>query len=234
MSRRRLGQHYLNDGEVVRRIVAAAKIQPSERVLEIGTGRGALTGQLAALGRSFEGYEVDRENYVRTLEGLTRKGAKVHLRDAFRERPEFDVLVASLPYSKSSKFIDWVSQVDYVRGIVLLQEDFVAKVLAEPGTRDYRGVSALAQISSDIKTLFKVGRSSFSPPPRVNSVVVAFKPRQRLSKTEISRVKRLFSLRRREVVSALTKLGMPGGKEAFGKRRVYSLQPEEVMLICSD
>lgn len=234
MTRRRLGQHYLTDDRVVRKFVAAADIQKDERVLEIGTGRGALSRKLVGLGASFEGYEVDRENYAETIEALNGKDVVVHLGDAFKERPKFDVLVSSLPYSRSATFVEWISQVDYDRGVVLLQGDFVAKLLAEPGAREYRAVSAVAQISSEFKVLWRVGRTSFSPPPKISSVAASVRPRRRLSPEEIAKIKRLFSLRRREVASALTKLGMAGRKEAFGKRRVYSLRPEEIMEICAD
>ncbi|MGD0145525.1 MAG: rRNA adenine N-6-methyltransferase family protein [Nitrososphaerales archaeon] len=232
MSRQRLGQHYLTDQRVVSEIVASAKIQPDERILEIGTGRGVLTRELVHLGANLEAYEVDRANLAATLEELDIARAVVHLGDAFKETPRFDVLVSSLPYSRSATFVEWISQLEYSRAVVLLQEDFVNKILATPGTRDYRAISAIAQISSEVKVLMRVGRESFSPPPRVNSLLVAVKPKRRMTGIGISRVKRLFSLRRREAVSAMAKLGMARPKTNYGKRRVYSLTPEEVLEIC--
>ncbi len=232
MSRQRLGQHYLRDRRVVRRIVASANVQPDERILEIGTGRGVLTKEFVHLGANFEAYEVDRENLAATIEEVGVARAIVHLGDAFKETPRFDVLVSSLPYSRSAIFIEWISQIEYNRAVVLLQEDFVNKITATPGTRDYRAISAIAQVSSEVKVLMRVGRESFSPPPRVSSLLASVKPKRRMTDVEISRVKRLFSLRRREVVSVLAKLGMARPKTDYGKRRVYSLTPEEVLEIC--
>jgi 16S rRNA (adenine1518-N6/adenine1519-N6)-dimethyltransferase len=231
MRRRRLGQHYLVDQGVIRKIVDAAAIQPHERVLEIGTGQGALTKKLVTAGKSFVGYEIDRGNYEETIKSVGR-AAEVHLGDAFDHMPEFDVLVASLPYSRSASFIDWLCQVDYDRAVVLLQEEFVQKVQAGPGTRDYRAVSVLAQISSEIRAIDRVGRASFSPPPRVNSSLVAITPKARVPAQEILRIKRLFSLRRRRVSAALAELGVVPRKE-YGTRRVYSLVPDEVHQLCS-
>lgn len=231
MKRRRLGQHYLVDENVARRMLEAAAIGKGERVLEIGTGRGELTRKLVGLGRSFEGYEVDRDNYEATLATVAGSGRGIHLGDAFEHRPRFDVLVASLPYSMSSTFVEWLSQSRYDRAVVLLQEDFVDKTLQGPGSRNYRAISALAQLSSDMEVLGRVGRSSFSPPPRVNSVIVRIRPRTRLSPAEISNIKRLFSLRRRTVASALKELGVAG--KGYGSRRVYSLLPGEVHRLCS-
>lgn len=214
-------------------MVQAAKIRPDERVLEIGTGRGALTKELVGLGRTFVGYEVDRENYERTVAVVGGAAARIHLGDAFEQEPDFDVLVASLPYSRSAVFVEWLSGLRYRRAVVLLQEDFVRKILAARGKRDYRAISALAQISADIKALSRVGRESFSPPPRVSSLIVSIRPRVRMAASELANIKRLFSLRRRYVASVLAELGMTSMKEDYGKRRVYSLSPEEVHRLCS-
>jgi 16S rRNA (adenine1518-N6/adenine1519-N6)-dimethyltransferase len=231
MKRRRLGQHYLADREAVRRIIEAAAIEPHERVLEIGTGRGELTRELVGLGSGFEGFEIDEDNYEATVAAVPEARGKIRLGDVFEFRPRFDVLVASLPYSRSSVFIEWLSQLRYGRAVVVLQEDFVKKALAEPGSRDYRGISALAQMASETRVLFRLGRNAFSPPPKVSSLVVRMTPRTRLSSMEILNVKRLFSLRRRKVSSVLVKLGMTG--RDYGDRRVYSLLPDEVHSLCS-
>jgi 16S rRNA A1518/A1519 N6-dimethyltransferase RsmA/KsgA/DIM1 with predicted DNA glycosylase/AP lyase activity len=231
VKRRSLGQHYLVDPGIIRRIVEFAQIRPSDRVLEIGTGKGALTRELAGLGARFEGYEVDRRNYEQTLTAVREKEADINLGDAFKQRPSFDVLVSSLPYSESARFIEWLCGADFERAVVLLQEDFVKKIVAHPGARDYRGISALAQIAFDIKMLEKVSRKSFAPQPRVNSVVVLFASKLLVSDEEAANVKRLFSLRRRQVDSALSELEMEGAG-GHGRRRVYSLTPQEVHELC--
>jgi len=232
MKRRSLGQHYLVDGEVINAIIANAAIKPCERVLEIGTGKGVLTKELVGLGASLEGYEVDRENLYATLAELGSGKAVIHLHDAFEEYPDFDVLVSSLPYSRSASFIQWISQVRYNRAVVLLQDDFVAKIMSKPGTKNYRAISAIAQASSEFVVLGRVGKSSFSPRPKVGSLIVSVKPKRRMTKTEISMVKRMFSLRRRELASVCVTFGINLTENPYGRRRVYSLTPSEVVEIC--
>lgn len=212
-------------------MIAFAEITPTERVLEIGTGKGALTKELASLGESLVGYEVDRQNFAETTEAVRGTRAHILRADAFEQKPEFDVLVASLPYSESASFVEWLSTMEFGRAVVLLQEDFVKKILAPPGDRNYRGVSALVQIAFEAKILERVKRESFAPQPRVNSLIVSFLPRRRLSKGEGASIMRLFSLRRRQVDSALSELGMKASGSQ-GRRRVYSLRPEEVYEIC--
>ncbi len=232
MKRHSLGQHYLVDPEVVRKMISSARLEGHESVLEIGTGRGVLTEELVGLCSKLDGYEIDPENYRETLARVGGKNASIHLADVFKERPLFDVLVSSLPYSRSLDFIEWISQAEYDRAVVLLQEDFVRKILSPPGSRDYRAVSAMAQISSRIRVVERVGRDAFQPPPKVSSVLASIQPKVRLSEQQVLCIKRLFSLRRKEVASALALLGMADSRRGYGRRRVYSLAPEEVYEIC--
>ena len=231
MKRRRLGQHYLVDPEVIHRVVSLADIGPADRVLEIGTGRGALTKELAGLGASYLGYEVDRANFAETSNLVRGTGARVALADAFEEHPDFDVLVSSLPYSESAAFVKWLCGIGFRRAVVVLQEDFVRKIMAPPGSRDYRGVSALSQVCFDVRVLGTVPRAAFIPRPGVGSVIASITPIRRIEKAEVANVIRLFSLRRRLADSALTELGMKG-TGSFGRRRVNSLRPDEVHLLC--
>ena len=231
MKRQRLGQHYLVDSRVVRRIVESAQVSPSERVLEIGTGKGALTREIACLGASFVGYELDAQNYRETSRGLRGSKARVYLADAFKQSPQFDVLISSLPYGESTVFIEWLSRIKFRRAIVVLQEDFVRKILAPPGDRNYRGISALTQIAFGVEVLDHLERRAFSPPPKVNSVLVSNVPRRMVSKAETMNIMRLFSLRRRQVHSALADLGFEE-KQGHGERRVYALMPDEVHELC--
>ena len=230
MSRRSLGQHYLVDASVVSNLVSLASIRSGERVLEIGTGKGVVTKELARAASSLEGYEIDRENLAATREAVDDPRVKLHLGDAFDKNPKFDVLVASLPYSRSSTFVEWMSRQDYDRAVVVLQEDFLRKVTALPGQRDYRAISVIAQVSSEVRQLARISRSSFSPEPRVNSVIAEWRPRRRLNQREITAIKRLFSLRRRQVGAAVAELGgqLPQG---LGKTRVGALSPEQALAL---
>jgi 16S rRNA (adenine1518-N6/adenine1519-N6)-dimethyltransferase len=234
MKRQRLGQHYLTDIDVVRKIVSIAEVRSNEIVLEIGTGKGALTRELRRACGRLEGYEVDAVNLEATREAAGAPNVNLHLADVFDLSPSFDVLVSSLPYSRSADFVEWISQMKYDRAVVLLQEDFAKKITSPPGDRNYRAVSAIAQISSDIGLHDKVGRESFSPQPKVSSRIVTFAPRVRLRKPELILIKRLFALRRRRVSSALADVGIErASSHGDPRERVYQLPPEEVYRMVS-
>jgi 16S rRNA (adenine1518-N6/adenine1519-N6)-dimethyltransferase len=218
----------LVDPAMIDLITNTSGIRPGERVLEIGTGKGALTRKLAELSPHLEAFELDEANFMAT-KGLGIRGLKLHPGDAFAASPDFDVLVSSLPYSESSNFVEWLSERDYARAVVVLQKDFVEKLVATPGEKRYRAVSVISQISSLTRIVREVGRDSFSPPPKVISVVAEMKPRTKLSQAQMQLIKLLFSQRRRKLSVALKKLNLGDGLVSpdLLAKRVQELTPRE-------
>ena len=208
-------------------MVRLAAVGRDDRVLEIGTGRGALTRGLSGLSSRFEAFELDEDNYRATKElGLD---VVLHLGDAFADSREFDILVSSLPYSESSNFVEWLSRHRYERAVVLLQRDFVDKLLALPGQDGYRAISVISQLSSEVRPELDVPRETFDPPPKVSSAVVVMRPKDLLSLDEIRLVKMLFSQRRRKLSGALKQLELKTGEidpEQLS-RRVQNLAPSD-------
>ncbi len=217
-------------------MIGLAAIRPGEKVLEIGTGKGALTRELVGLTRELEAYEVDKESYEALSSELAGTSLVLHNDDAFRSSPEFDVLLSSLPYSESSAFVEWLSRRRYDRAVVLLQRDFATKITAPPSSPAYRAVSVISQASAKVEIVFGVSRSSFDPPPRVNSCLVTMKWRRTLSGEQNAMIKRIFSQKRRTVRAALKSLGLTAPPSAsissqheYLQCRVNSLRPESVI-----
>ena len=231
-----MGQHYLNDASVVDLMISLAAVKQGERVLEIGTGRGALTKKLVGLNSRVEGYEIDTESFEWLTRELAGAPLVLHNEDAFESSPAFDVLLSSLPYSESSHFVEWLSRSRYDRVVVLLQRDFAEKITATPGTSAYRAVSVISQASAQVEVVSEVGRRSFDPPPRVDSCLVTMRWKRTLSAGEIAMIKRIFSQKRRTVRAALKNLGLlappsaaPPGENALLQCRVNSLRPDSVL-----
>lgn len=234
--RRRLGQHYLVDGAVVREIVRQIPAGKDQRILEIGTGRGTLTSELSKMTSNLEAFEIDRANYEKTREAMRDSPSiRLKLGDAFAEEPDFDVLVSSLPYSESSRFVEWLTSRSYTKAVVILQEDFVKKIMAQPGQRNYRAMSVIAQCSFRIEIVMRVDRSSFEPQPRVNSLLVAILPLSRLDADLIAMIKKFFSVKRRRIGVALKVLKMrPSSVITDMKLRVYQIDPAKLRQIAED
>lgn len=229
MKRQKFGQHYLIDNCTIKRLIELAEIRADDRVLEIGAGRGALTLELSKLTKNLIAYELDRKNFL-LLKELVPKNTNLCFGDAFENKPNFDVLVSSIPYYESSRFITWLSGLEYKKAVVVLQEQFVEKINSLPGHRNYRAISAIAQISSFIQPLDYVGPDSFKPRPRVNSRIVVLKFRRKLRHLQLDLIKKLFSLRRRKLITACKELGFDYSPipNHYRERKVISLYPDQV------
>jgi 16S rRNA (adenine1518-N6/adenine1519-N6)-dimethyltransferase len=234
--RRRLGQHYLINNAIVGEIIRQIPAGKDQRILEIGTGRGILTSELSKITSNLEAFEIDRANYEKTMEVLKDSpSARLRLGDAFAEESDFDVLVSSLPYSESSRFVEWLTSRSYSKAIVVLQEDFVNKIMAQPGQRNYRAISVIAQCSFRIEIVRRVERSSFEPQPRVNSLLVAISPISRLDADLVAMIKKIFSVKKRRIDVALKVLEMrPSSIISDTKLRVYQIEPAKLRQIAED
>ncbi len=204
--RQKLGQHLLKDSKILNRIVKASKINQEEVVFEIGTGEGHLTEKICTSASRVISVEVD-QHFVEIAKIRLRKFKNLELihGDGFKIDRKFDVLVSNIPYSKSLKFIEWLSRKKLKRGVVTVQKEFADKILAEPGLSNYRAISVLARSRFTIQKLFEIEKDYFTPPPKVNSSVLLFKPKRAepVHPQIVSSLKTLFSFRGRLVSPAI-------------------------------
>lgn len=206
--RQRLGQHFLDDVSYLRRIVEAARIGPEDRVLEAGTGFGALTQLLCTTGASVISYEIDPALYHEARERLAQV-TNLDLRpgDAFDSNAPFTVFVSNLPFSASRRFLDWLAGREFHRAVVTLQREFADKLRASPGGEQYRAVSVVAQARFRLSEILQIPRDAFTPPPRVGATVLLMEPRRPpLSHSLVLALKHLFAYRGRKLSRALRDL----------------------------
>ena len=233
--RRKLGQHFLRSPEILEQIVELGEIRPSDVVLEPGCGDGMLTQLLAKRGCRVIAIEIDRDLYHEARERLSRFPNVETLRgDVLRIKPTgFNKVVANPPYSISTRLLQWIVSDRRPELIVMtLQSDFVHKISAPPGSLDYVYTSFLTQLYYEVSTAFSIPRRAFIPSPRVSSITTILKRRESapyLSSGELEFAKSLFTLKHRRVGSALRALGLREKIELYDDRRVYHLQPEEMV-----
>jgi len=233
---RSLGQHFIDDEEILKRMVALAQIQHSDRVLEIGAGKGSLTKELCRTGAKVTSYEIDRRLFPE-LESKFVNISNVRLinGDAFKRDIIFDVLVANLPYSRSEEFIKWLVFRDFRIVVVMLQSDFINKILSRSG-KNYRAVSVIAQYCFSIERVMEVPAYRFKPPPKVSSNVVIIKRKPVApTKGEINALKYLWSFKGKTIASALKALEKKTGKylaiSEVPEKRITDLSPEEAFKV---
>lgn len=207
MLKKSLGQHFLTDENICRKILSALQEEHFTQLLEVGPGGGALTKYL---GKSttfdFKAVELDDEKVAylsRTYPELSDK--LIHQNFLDMEPPftgEFAV-VGNFPYNISTqilfKILDWRQQVPLTLG--MFQKEVAQRIAAPPGNKVYGVLSVLMQAFYNVEYLFDVNENSFTPPPKVKSGVIIL--RRRTTIPEMAGEKKFFLL----------------VKTAFGQRR---------------
>lgn len=200
------GQHFLCSADAVDRVVQAAKISATDNVLEVGTGTGALVEKLCEHASSVLSIERDAELHRKALARFTIPNLRLVCGDGFAAGIECDVFVSSLPYSQSRRAFEWMAQQKFMRGALVVQKEFAEK-LSPQELKKRRAISVIAHAAFEIEHIANVGRTSFAPPPRVDSVIIALKRRSTLDAQTIRSINALFSYRRKTLRGALERLG---------------------------
>jgi len=203
--RKRFGQHFLHDPRVLEKIIDALSLQPSDRVVEIGPGEGALTHLLLKQTCNVEAIEIDRD----LAAWLRQQGVKVREGDAL----EFDYsafprgvrIVGNLPYNISTPLLFHLARfAERVRDMhFMLQLEVVERMVAKPSTAEYGRLSVALQARFRMKKLFNVSKGAFRPPPKVESAVVRLEPLPQALRIDEDLLRRAFSARRKTLRNAL-------------------------------
>ncbi len=185
--RQALGQHFLANEGVLRKIVAAIDPRPGDVVVEVGAGRGALTARLAERAGQVIALEKDerlvpglREAMPANVEAVRADVLKVDLRE-IRNKAGVQALrlVGNIPYSISSPLLFRVLDERELLSdcVFLLQKEVAERVTAGPGTKSYAPLGILLQNEFEAKVAFLVAPGSFSPPPKVQSALLTLRRR---------------------------------------------------------
>ena len=224
IKRKLLGQHFLNSKSIAEFIVKEAEISKSDVVFEIGTGPGILIPLLCENAQKVISIDADeklikkaRLNFSQFDNLILKSG------DGFKQKDAFSIFVSNLPYSKSKDAIEWLAQNYFSHGVIMVQKEFAEKLLATSKNR--RAVSIIATYTLDIKKISVVGKNNFSPPPKVDSVVLKISKKTTLDKKLISLINDLFSYRRKTVKNILKQFN----KQSTIEKRIDDLSGDEIV-----
>jgi 16S rRNA (adenine1518-N6/adenine1519-N6)-dimethyltransferase len=184
--RKRFGQHFLHDQNVIQKIIAALQIKPIDHLVEIGPGLGALTKHLLPLVKQLEVVELDRDVIPELKNNCAGLGALiVQQADALR----FDFtslvtekkllrLIGNLPYNISTPLLfHLLSQAAVIQDMhFMLQKEVVDRIVAQPGQHAYGRLSVMVQYYCQTEALFTVKPGAFQPPPKIESAVLRIIP----------------------------------------------------------
>jgi 16S rRNA (adenine1518-N6/adenine1519-N6)-dimethyltransferase len=218
-AKKRLGQHFLHDPAVIDRLIATINPQPSDCVVEIGGGLGALTFPLLHRLKALHVVEVD-EALATHLEKTAPDAGKltVHCGDALKfdysalsPAPGCLRVVGNLPYNISTpllfRLLKYRSAIKDMH--VMVQKEVAARITASPGNKIYGRLTVMLALWSQTETCFEIGPGAFSPPPKVRSTVVRLtpqtNPRFHVASTEsfAEIVALAFSMRRKTLARSL-------------------------------
>ncbi|WPQ68060.1 16S rRNA (adenine(1518)-N(6)/adenine(1519)-N(6))-dimethyltransferase RsmA [Weissella paramesenteroides] len=207
-TKKSLGQNFLTDINILKNIVAAGDVQPTDNVIEIGPGIGALTEQLARAAKQVVAFEIDDrlipvlEHTMAPYDNVTvvnQDILTVDLEQAIKEHftdPESPLkLVANLPYYITTPILMQVLQSDvkFANIVVMMQKEVASRLSAEVGTKDYGALTLAVQYRMNATLAFTVSRTAFVPNPNVDSAIISLTPREPL-KVLPHNEKQLFNL----------------------------------------
>lgn len=186
--KKQLGQHFLTDQDVARRIADTVDACPARPILEVGPGMGVLTQYLLPKGRPVKVVEIDTESVAYLKENMPQLGENI-LGDDFLRMPldqvfggQPFVLTGNYPYNISSqiffRMLEYRDLIPCCTGMI--QREVAQRMAAGPGSRTYGILSVLLQAWYSVEYLFTVDEHVFCPPPKVKSAVI------RLTRNEVS------------------------------------------------
>ena len=209
---KRFGQHFLVDRMIRDELANQAELTPHDTVFEVGPGLGFLTTTLAARAGHVIAVEKDRTlaEYL-TTKLAQHSNVKVIQGDALKSSiPSQAKVVSSPPYNISSKLTLHILGSEFKSATLLLQEDFVRRLTARNGSREYGRLTVMLQSKAKAEYVEKVPMSAFYPRPRVDSALVTIKPTTiptpiKDVKMFADLVRALFTQRRRKVRGVLAR-----------------------------
>jgi 16S rRNA (adenine1518-N6/adenine1519-N6)-dimethyltransferase len=215
-----LGQHFLKDENICRKIAASLRQYPFTQLLEIGPGAGALTKYFLEMeGVDLKAVEIDEEKVDHLLQVYPSLEDKIIYSDFLEMDKPFTgkfTVVGNFPYNISTqilfKILEWKEDIECVLG--MFQKEVALRVAAKEGSKVYGVTSVLVQAFFQVEYLFDVHPKSFQPPPKVTSGVIRLLPRKtsltmKSEKDLFNLVKTAFNQRRKMLRNAVKNLFEP-------------------------
>ncbi|EAU87730.2 rRNA (adenine-N6,N6-)-dimethyltransferase [Coprinopsis cinerea okayama7 len=179
----RFGQHILKNTQTAQKIVDAANLKPTDKVLEVGPGTGNLTVKILEKAKHVTAVEMDPRMAAEVLKRVQgtpeQRKLEVIIGDFVKaEIPYFEVCISNTPYQISSPLVfRLLSHRPLFRvAILMFQREFALRLVARPGTSLWSRLSANVQLYAKVDNIMHVNRNDFRPPPQVESSVIRLVP----------------------------------------------------------
>ena len=220
-AKKHLGQHFLTDENIARRIVEGLSFEGYNKVMEVGPGMGVLTKYLIEKEQNIYLAEIDKESIEYLKENYSKVTEETFVGDFLKQDFQFTngeqiAIIGNFPYNISSQILfQIIDHYELIPEMVgMFQKEVAERTAAVPRTKDYGILSVLIQAYYDTSYLFTVHENVFNPPPKVKSGVIRItrNPKEGLAGNEVlfkQIVKAGFNQRRKKLSNALKVLNIP-------------------------
>jgi len=256
-----LGQNYLIDRNKRDQIINFANLTKEDVVLEIGTGIGTLTIELAK--KAGKVIAIEQDTKIANILSERLKEEKIDNVELINDDalnvdfPKFNKIVSNLPYQISSPITFKFLNYDFDLAVLMYQKEFASRMNGKVGSKDYSRLSAMLYFKCNVETLTDISSESFIPKPKIDSTVVKLTPKEnKISKDEFkiysNYTKALFQHRNKKIRNALidsrhiicnldkkemkNKINSIENEEIeeYLKKRVIAIEPEEILFLSKE
>lgn len=234
-----LGQHFLIDENISKKIVNAVNLKEFDKIVEIGPGKGALSkylfdfsDKLILIEYDTESVEFIKSSFKKHNPNIIKKDfLKYNLKDVLSQTSK-NLIIGNFPYNISSQIIFKILENYLLVGnlIGMFQKEVAERIISKPNSKEYGIISVKTQLLYDVKILFDVSPNVFFPKPRVNSSVISLTRKKNINinfdlKLFDKLVKLSFQQRRKKIKNSLKKLDI---KENILEDSIFGLRPEQL------
>ena len=238
--RKKWGQNFLRDKNIITKIIDCLNLKIDDNILEIGPGDGALTNQIVKKVNTFHGVEID-PYLINHLNKKEYHNAIFYEADIlkwdFNILPKNIAIIGNLPYNISSPILFQLLKIkNWQKMVLMFQKEVAQRIISPHNIKSYGRLSIMCQTYCNVNIKFMVPRNVFEPKPKVDSAVVIFK-RKIENLPEIQQfsifIKKAFSQRRKKLKNNLPNAYKKGLLEQWADLRPEELTPKNYLQLFS-
>ncbi len=183
-----LGQNFLKNKKIIKKIIKYIKPKKKELFIEIGCGTGQLTKEILKYNRNIIAIEIDKDiikkinnNIINKIKLLNINILYLNLKKYFKKFKKKIRIFGNIPYNISRKLIiKFIKNIKYIKNIfILVQKEFAQCLISKKNTKKYCKISILIQTYYKIKIIYQINKKNFFPKPKVNSTLIMLKPKKK-------------------------------------------------------
>ena len=183
--RKKWGQNFLIDPNIIRKIISVLNPKKNQNILEIGPGKGALTKSMAAMDLNINAIEID-PMLCKYLKEKKLNNVKIYNEDILKFDssiiPKDYMIIGNLPYNISTPILfKSMEDMRWTKMVVMLQKEVAERIVSNHGNKKYGRISIMMQSFFDVNLEFNIPKTVFNPQPKITSSLLLIKPKKNIN-----------------------------------------------------